>query len=213
MIAGNTNPVKRLSGTALCLATVFFLAAAGCNSRAYNKKYFILDVTRPSTPASKPVTAALEVRRFTIDRAFDSKSLVYRVDEYRYKSAFYNEFLISPEEMITDKTRDWLSDSGLFERVTGLGSGMRPRWMLQGNITALYGDSRDQSALKAVMRIRIFLIENTRENRIVFGKDYRENIEVKSPGPESLMAAYSEGLEKILTELENEIEKKIGESD
>jgi cholesterol transport system auxiliary component len=214
MIAVESNSIKRLSGASICLATVFSLAAlTGCNSPASEKQFFILDVTRPvkPAPASKPVGTVLEVRRFRIDSAFDSKSLVYRVDEYRYESDFYNEFLLSPEEMITEKTREWLSSSGLFEMVSGLGVSVRPPLTLKGDITALYGDYRVPSASKAVMEIQLLLVENgDLESKIVFGKDYKAIVDVKSQGVEGLIAAYSEGLDKILTELESDIAEKIG---
>ncbi len=215
MTIKNPNPTEYIRLIVLYLAVTLSLAAGtGCNSRVYDKRYFILDVTRPkkAVPASRSGGAVLEVRRFTIDRAFDSKSLVYRKNEFEYEPDFYNEFLISPAEMITEKTRNWLSNSGLF--IKGISSSVTPAHTLEGNITALYGDYTDRSSPRAVMELRIFLIDNTsEENRIAFAGTYNASVDVDSEGPEGLIKAFNSGLEQILPQLEDDLAGKIPRSD
>lgn len=197
----------------LCLTVIlFWVAIFGCSPRPYNKRYFILNANRPdkAVGASQASDAILEVRRFMVDRAFDSKNLVYRKGEYEYESDFYNEFLVSPAEMMTEKTRLWLSNSGLFTRVSGLSGSVTPTHILEGNVVALYGDYTDQSSPLAVMEINVFLMDDTAEqNRIVLGKTYSASIGVDSPGPEGLIEAFDRGLETILSQLEDDLAGKI----
>lgn len=204
------NPVKIPCAVVFCLGLVF--AVTGCNTHVYDKQYFFLDADRAGRGVVEyeDSGAILEVRRFTIDRAFDARSLVYRKDKYEYESDFYNEFLISPAEMISEKARLWLSNSGMFTMVSGLNGSIMPTHTLVGNITALYGDYTNRSAPQAVMEIRIFLIENDAEqNQVAFGKTYNTSVGVESDGPEGLIEAFDSGLETILSQLESDLAGKI----
>ena len=203
----------RLCRPFLYLGTLAFVAVlCGCGPQgaSYNKRYFILDTARADGPAGTNGKFILDVRRFTIDTAFESKGLVYRKGQLEHESDFYNEFLISPAVMITEKTRTWLSQSGLFTRVLDPGSRTEPTHTLEGNITALYGDFRAKSAPKAVMEIRVFLIaERAQEGSIVLGKTYRTSLGVKSQDAKGLVEAFSQCLEIILTSLEKDLAESV----
>ena len=145
-----------------CLCLNLIIASSllsGCGGpKPYNKNYYVLNVHRSPETAKPDNNFILDVRTFTIDSAFDSKGLVYRTAEFEYETDFYNEFLISPAIMITEKTRTWLLNSGIFKLVLDKASYIDPTHTLQANITALYADRREK---KAVMEIRTFLISNT----------------------------------------------------
>ena len=187
---------------------------SGCGSRqAYDKKYYVLDVVRQAEPIRTDAESILEVRRFTIDSAFAGKGLVYRTGEFEYKSDFYNEFLVSPAAMITDKTNNWLAESGLFGTVPDVGSLVDPTHVIEGNITALYGDFRDSSSPKAVMEMRLFLLKAkaTGESTPIFGKTYRATIDIESKIPQDLVKAFDKCLEDILISLEKDLIERAGQ--
>ena len=149
----------------------------------------------------------LEISRFTIDSAFESKGLVYRKGKFEYETDFYNEFLVSPATMVTEKTRTWLSLSGLFAWVLDKGSCIEPTHTLEGNITALYGDLREQ---KSTMEIRIFLIANVaRKESTILAKNYKASHGLNSKTIESLIEAFDSCLIQILTELEKDLREKL----
>jgi len=186
---------------------------SGCGSRqAYDKKYYVLDVVRQAEPIRTDAESILEVRRFTIDSAFGGKGLVYRTGEYEYESDFYSEFLVSPAAMITDKTRNWLSGAGLFGTVLDVGSQVDATHVVEGNITALYGDFRDKSSPKAIMEMRVFLLkaEAGGESVPVFAEKYRISVGIESEGPEALIKALDKCLEDILSSLEKDLGERAG---
>jgi hypothetical protein len=149
----------------------------------------------------------LDVRRFTIDSAFESKGLVYRKGNFEYESDFYNEFLVSPAIMITEKTRNWLAASRIFERVLDKGSYIEPNHTLEGNITALYSDLREH---KAIIEIRIFLIANIdRKESTILARTYRTSRGLKSETTESLIEAFDICLKQILSDLEDDLREKL----
>jgi ABC-type uncharacterized transport system auxiliary subunit len=158
----------------LCL-TATLVMNCGCGPRPYNKRYYILDVERETEALRPNRELILEVRRFTIDAAFESKGLVYRKGEFEYESDFYNEFLT-----------------------------------LEGNITALYGDFQDKSSPQAVMEIRVFLIAAKAPGEsITLGKTYRASLDLKSERTEGLVEAFGRCLEKILSDLEEDLNEKL----
>ncbi|NLZ07351.1 MAG: hypothetical protein GXY19_19455 [Phycisphaerae bacterium] len=194
---------------ALCLVpAACSLVLSGCaRPVSANSRFYMLQAPRPVAPAVREGKAVLAVPRCTIDAAYANRGLVYRLDEHRYESDAYNEFLVSPTVMITERTRDWLAQSGLFAQVLGSGSGAEPTHRMEANIAAVYGDFRDKRAPKAVMEIRFFLlrIEGGADPVIVMAKSYAATADVATAGPEGLVAGLDRCLQTILTELERDL--------
>ena len=179
----------------------------GCRSGGSNSRYYMLNVVRetgPSRPRSVPVLA---VPRFTIDTAYSNRELVYRLGPSQYESDAYNEFLVPPALMLTEKTRDWLDACGLFGQVLGVGSSLQPTHRFEANVTALYGDFRDRKAPKAVIELRVFVLEiqDGADPKPIFGKTYRAAAVPENRNPDSLIAGLNRSLQTILIDLEKDL--------
>jgi cholesterol transport system auxiliary component len=183
------------------------MVISGCGGKSYQKQRYLLETKRASSIAASRNENILEVRRFTINPAFSSKGLTYRKGEFEYESDFYNEFLISPDVMVTEKVRNWLSASGLSQRVLDPGSYLDPTYVLEGNVVALYGDFRMKTSPKAVMEISVFLLEmkSGADPAIVFNKNYKTSVEVEFESDEGLVGALDRCLVEILTNLEKDL--------
>lgn len=194
---------------ALFLApTMFAFVLTGCaRPQSANSRFYMFQTSRSLSPVVREGKAVLAVPRFTIDAAYAGRGLVYRLDEHRYESDAYNEFLVSPTVMITERTRDWLTQSGLFAQVLGSGSGAEPTHRIEANIAVLCGDFRDRRAPKAVMEIRFFLLrtESGVDPEIVLAKSYAATADVATAAPEGLVAGLDRCLQTILTQLENDL--------
>jgi ABC-type uncharacterized transport system auxiliary subunit len=193
----------------LCSLVVSLTLSSGCGSRtAFNQRSFALEVSRdrPQQEVSKDVI--LDVQSFSIDTTFGTKSFVYRKGQSEYETDFYNQFLIRPDDMITERTRSWLSESGLFKWVLEPGSYTDATHVLEGSITALYGDFRDDSSSEATMKIRIFLVKLP-EKSVVFGKTYEVVSEVEDRTAESLIEAYESCLANMLSDLEEDLQELL----
>lgn len=198
---------KRITLCNLMIVSMF-LSGCGLNKTAYNQKNFILETARnrPQQKVSKDVI--LDVQSFSVDTTFSTKSLVYRKSQSEYERDFYNQFLVRPEDMITEKTRSWLSESGLFKWVLEPGSYTDATHMLEGNIIALYADFRDELSPKATIKIRLFLVKLSGKS-VVFGKTYEKVSEVGDRTAESLIEAYENCLANILTDLEEDLQELL----
>ncbi|MHC4187919.1 MAG: ABC-type transport auxiliary lipoprotein family protein [Planctomycetota bacterium] len=195
----------------LCNLIIVSILLTGCGPRriGYNQTDFVLEASRNLDREEKvDDEIILDVYSFNIDSTFGSKSLVYRKSESKYETDFYNKFLISPDDMITEKTRAWLSESGLFKTVAEPGSYVDSTHALQGSIIALYGDFRDKSSPKATMKIRLFLV-NLSDKTVVFNKTYEVVSEAEDRTADSLVSGLNNCLIQILTELENDLSEAI----
>ena len=199
----------------VCLAPIIFLwlmMLSGCTRpETYNRKYYVLNTSRQVEPARTQTDFILEISRLTIDSAFSGNGLVYRIGDAEYESDFYNEFLATPSAMISDAMRNWLSKSRLFKRVLDPGSQIDPTHIIEGNITALYGDFRNVSSPRATIEMRVFLLEaETGDEPLpVFGKTYTTSIAMESDDPEGLVEALGRCLQKILSALENDLAERL----
>ena len=187
------------------------ILVSGCGSReAYDKKHYILNAARRGESIETQTDSVLEVRRFTIDSAFAGKGLVYRMGEFEYESDFYSEFLVSPAAMITEKTRNWLAESGLFGTVLDVGSQIDPTHVIEGNIIAMYGDFRDKSSPEATIEMRVFLLKTEAggESLPVFARKYQSSVGIESEGSDGLVRALDKCLEDILSSLEKDLSER-----
>jgi ABC-type uncharacterized transport system auxiliary subunit len=189
---------------------VLILMTFGCTQRMSSGSSYLLDATRPGEPAPSRGDAVLEVRRFSADAEFASSGLVYRTGEFTYETDAYHQFLISPAAMITERTRNWLSLSGLFDEVLVPGSRLEPAYTLEGNIIALYGDLRDPAAPAAVMELRCFLVaDQDPALAVVFARNYRSVKPLQTDSTEGLVGALNACLTEILTNLEKGLAQSL----
>lgn len=182
------------------------LTLVGCARDSYDKQCYVLGAARERAPLEARVDGMLEVRRLSVDAAFAGKCFVYRVDEHEYEPDYYHQFLISPGIMLTDKTRQWLTDCSLFARVLPADTRLEPTYTLEGSVAALYGDFTDDSAPQAVLEIRYFLLNSDSDaEAVVFAEAYR----AVTPIPERTAAAFVAALDNCLTEILTRLEADL----
>jgi cholesterol transport system auxiliary component len=184
---------RQLQWLACSALFVSSLVLAGCGQSAVaNRKYYLLDTVRQAPPASFHSPATLRVRPFGVDQAFAGKALVYRVAAFRYEPDFYDQFLVAPGVMVMEKTRDWLADSGLFQRVYSAHGPEEATYVLEGNVIEMYGDFRNVSAPQAIMEIRFYLqARPDADEAVVLARTYRA---------ETPIAERTADLEKVLAQ-------------
>jgi len=191
-------------------ATVALIVVGCAAGPSYQEQYFILDAARQGSPVQPVSDGSLRVHRLSVDAAFATKNLVYRLDEFRYEADAYRQFLILPGVMITEKTRDWLADAGLFHTVLPLVSRVVPTYTLEGNVTALYGDFTNESSPTAAMEIQFFLVTTTDgAERVLFSHVYRAASPVSSRATMDFVNAMNRSLAEILTHLEADLQKVL----
>lgn len=190
------------------------MACAACVSvkqpyREHNT--YVLEVRREGPGREKPLTPkVLAVSPFRAASPYDGQELVRRFSESRYETGHFDFFLTPPAEMVSDLTRQWLEDGGLFGQVAMPGSRLSPDFTLEGRLVNLYGDCRKGKKTKAFLEMQIFLLDNqSGESRCVWSQKYRITSRSASNGAEDLVEAMNAALKQMLLEVETDMAKAM----
>ncbi|MGE4299642.1 MAG: ABC-type transport auxiliary lipoprotein family protein [Desulfovibrionaceae bacterium] len=200
----------------LCCAVAVLALAAGCGpaikQQAPDKIYFVLEAPRPvdAPRVQAPLGGALTVRKLSVSPAYESRELLYRAAEGRLQPDYYNQFIVPPEDMASQAVRQWLGDTGLFAGVGLPGSGMRNEFVLEGGLTALYGDFTAPQA-KAVLKAQFFLFLARGSYDLVLHKEYSEAIPLRERSAAGLVAGLNTALGNVLAALEADVKARLAQ--
>ena len=203
----------RLLGLVAVLCSILVAAfSAGCVNikKAYpDKRNYVLEAQRPdSSPRTPPRADSICVRNFTISPRYESGELVYRHNEFNYAADFYNRFFVSPEILVTEETRTWLKQSGMFRNILEPGSHAIPQYILEGSITTIQGDYRKTPL--AVLEIQFLVSEGAdAPGKILMQKDYRKEIPLPKAEPNALVQGLNQALAQILQDFEADLRKAL----
>jgi cholesterol transport system auxiliary component len=182
---------------------------AGClnlERSAPEKRLFVLDIAREGAARRAESEEVLRVSRFDVSPRYESRGLVYRTDEFTYKADFYNQFVISPELLITEEVRQWLADSGLFGHVTEEAGYVEEDYILRGTVVALYGDYRDRSSPQAVLEMQFVMIDPSPSGpKVDFERSYSRQTSLSAATAEVLVKGMNEALASVLLAFEGDL--------
>ena len=189
------------------IGLLFALLFSGCiNQKAVLRDTFLLDAPRPGVSGQPASETILAVQLFSIGPAYQSKGLVYRTGENKYKSDFYNEYFISPASMLTEQARNWLSASGVFAQVLSPASSVAPTHILEGHVRQIGADLRDDSKPRATLEISFFLLKQQKRNRTI---QLNKTYSVTRPLADETAAACIDALNQCLSEILGNLEKDL----
>ena len=194
---------SKLCFSSLLLFIALIIGCGGINKSYPERTYYLFEVSEPSNPLTPVQGTTVEVKRFSISPGNEGKEFVYRTTEIQYLSDFYNQFFRPPSVILTEAVTQWLDQAQVFEDVLNPISQAFPIYLIEGNVVELYGDYRNQSAAKAVMKIQFYLLKTSDlgdQPNIVFGKTYESEQPIGSATPPNLMNGWNLALEDILGE-------------
>jgi len=175
------------------------------------KKFYLLEVTQ-KTPVINQAHhhGILRIAKIRMSPPYTSKGFIYKKGQNSYETDFYNEFLISPEDMIAELLRSWMESSGLFERVTCSPGHFKENYILEAAVTSFHGDYSDVNNPVAVIRIQFFLIKDSGLNyQLIFQKNYARQVAIDKNNTQSLILGWNKAFTKIMIDFQSEIDKKL----
>ena len=192
---------------ALLLALIVSIAGCGLATRpAAVKQTYLLAPPMPAAAAKPAHLVTLKVGSIAVGTPFRGRSFVYREEELRYESDFYNEFFVAPSAMLTSDVGTWLAASGIFREVLPASANVDGDFMLEGLVSEIYGDYRDAAKPAAVMSAKFFLIDNRGLNGVpIWQIELKQRVMMTSRLPDALAAAYSKAWAAMLTDLSREL--------
>lgn len=195
---------RKITFTLLLLITFLITGCAG--RKAVVKDTFLLNAQRSGSPASAASGPVLMVRPFSIAPAYAGRDLVRKIAANQLESDYYNEYFVSPAQMLTDLTRSWIDQSGLFQTVLPATSSIRPAMSLEAHIEKLLADMPNETNPQAKLEISFILIEhNKRQQTIHFQKSYTWAHPMTTLSWPDYIIAQNACLTQILTELEKDL--------
>ncbi len=191
-----------LIGVIICMNA--FYGCGGLKKPYLEKQYYDLNLDTQSSSNHINQGDSLLVKEFSINPAFDSQSLVYRIDKNEYVYDYYNEFVYYPAKLISDKIAETLYGSVYF--TSALAKEQADiKYRLSGKVLNFYGDFQDSNAPKAIIEIRIILEQ--KKDKIfqqIMSNTYRGSETILSAAPDDLCEGWNSGLAKNIIQFINE---------
>jgi ABC-type uncharacterized transport system auxiliary subunit len=180
------------------VACLLFLT--GCLSRPALKTEtfsFGIPAVEDTNAAAAPV---LSIKKITVAAPFGGRPLVYRTGEFTYEHDPYAEFLDFPEKELVAPLRAGLGSQGDFRSVVLAGDVLEPDIMVEINVSQLFGDFREQSNARAILRAQFIFCQETNgiASGMIFQKEYSQDIPLKKPTAAALMAGWNRALDEII---------------
>jgi cholesterol transport system auxiliary component len=173
---------------------------------ALAKHYYLLDAA--PKPADPPPAhdVAIRVTGIEVSAPFSERLLVYRLDQERYESDFYNEYFVAPRSMITAQLVEWLTVRRIFATTLPPSSSLDAPYSIEGQVTALYGDLRNKAETEAVFSIQIFVTETINpDRRIVLQRNYSYKVRAPDRSAEAITKGLSVALQQSFSALETDL--------
>lgn len=201
----------KVSPVILCVVIMIVGLISGCaDNRIYTKEQYALEVNHGAGEQGERGVGIVRVRRFQISEGFSGIGLVYRTSDVSYESDFYHEFMVSPISIITEQSRRWLDDSGVFAGVVDTSSAVKAGYVLEGNVICLYGDYRDTESPEAFLEIKFTLISaKAMADPIVFHRTYAAARAVEPANAAALVKGFNGCLSEILDSFEADLRKVV----
>ena len=208
-LTGNRSALTR-SVVVVIAAMAFVVMMTGCGgikNDYVEKKLFRLSMPGTMTQsASRQEGVPLLIKRLEISPEFSGDEFVYRIGQDQYAQDYYNQYMTTPERMITDYLSEFLMVSDTFAPV--------PRfhipdqtWQMWGKILNLYCDRQDPDRLSMVVAIRLNLGRQA-DNGFdqILSKTYAQSIPMAEFNSQAYIQGIDQALKIILNDFLSDIE-------
>ncbi len=192
-----------------CMLFANFVFLTGCVS--LNKDYpdvksYSIRILREKNNVVPSKRITLKINAFDIAEQFATKNLVYKKEKLNFNADYYNRFTSYPEIMLADQMREWFSKAPFIKEVILPEDSRTANYSINAYISEIYGDFSKQEKLKAVISIKLTVLD-VQNDAVVLSKLYREEINLKKMTVSELIEGYQSAFRKVLGVFESDINK------
>jgi ABC-type uncharacterized transport system auxiliary subunit len=155
-----------------------------------------------------PLPFTLGVEKFQSDVIYDDDRIIYRDSPYEVKYYFYRRWAAPPRHLVTDKIVGYLSESGLFEKVTTYPTAGEVKYVLNGRLLA-FEEWDEESKWYGKVAIKASLYEPATQ-RVVWSGKFESMHPVSKKIPAAVVEALSLSVKKCLEEMTQSIMQEVG---
>lgn len=196
---------RALATLAAATAVALALGACAISRPALEHQAFVLEATRTGPPAAVRKPVSVKVGLISVAAPYAGRALVYRIGDLRYEADPYAGFFAAPRDLVAREVAEWLDRAGLFAAVREPASPAGAPYVLDGLVTELYADARDERHTTAVVTIRFFLHPDRDRADPLFERRYSERVIVGDGTAAALALGYSTALGRVLAALEADL--------
>ena len=191
----------------LLISIATFYGCAKLDKDYPARDYYTLSVQRPPGNFGNEIDKIFEFTRMSISPNFNGREFIYKLDDSKFDSDFYNQFFSPPAVIITVEVGGWIESSKIFKNVVDPYTPIYPNYSLHGTIKELFGDY-SKSKPEAVLSIHFYLLDESEiDSKIILNRAYSEKIEINSKSAKSLIEGWNNALARILSNLESDLKK------
>ena len=184
---------------AIAIAALAAMTLTACfgGSASEPTRYYTLAVEKIDMPSAGEASGRLQVRKFTIEPAYQRNNIVYRESAYDFMFYDLDLWASRPEQMVAQIAAEYLEKSGLFASVDNR-SGAKPELELLGHIDAIE-EIDEGSSQYARLSLRLTL-QKPDADAPLWEKRFDERESVGSREPRLVAEAISKLLGKYMEE-------------
>ncbi|MEP7208874.1 MAG: ABC-type transport auxiliary lipoprotein family protein [Casimicrobiaceae bacterium] len=170
------------------------------------KRTFLLDPPLPQPGAGTPKPQVLRIGSINVAAPFRAKQFVYRKSELGYESDYYDEWFVPPGTMLADGIAKGLAAARVFRRVVPSGaSGNEGDYLLDGFVTAFYGDVREAPTAELAMSFYLTAMDSL-GSAPAWTHEYTQRVPMTATTPDALAQAQNAALGAMLRELARDLD-------
>ncbi len=198
--------LRRVTQAFVILTGITVLVACAPTRPNLETSTWLIAPKRTGEPRKANTDFWLKVGPVSVNGPFDGKSMVYRLADQRYEKDFYNGYISSPADMVSNATRQWISDANIFKATLNQSNTFFPYYTLQINVTEFYGDYRNQA--EAVVSIEFYLavLSSGSQNPILMSNRYTQRVPLKDNRPGTLANGLQQAFATVLQRYEADLD-------
>ena len=166
-------------------------------------RYYTLAVENIQTPTSSAYAdKRLQVRKFTIEPAYQRTNIVYRESAYDFMFYDLDLWASRPEHMMAQVASEYLNKSNMFKSVETKPTG-KPDFEFLGNVVAIE-EVDEGSSQYAHLAIQL-TFRKTESDQAIWEKSFDEKLSMDNREPRTTAETISKLFGKYMEEALNEI--------
>ena len=170
-------------------------------------KYYTIAVENIQTPSTSAFKdKRLQVRKFTIEPAYQRTNIVYRESAYDFMFYDLDLWASRPEHMLMQVASEYLNKSGLFKSVETKPTS-KPDYELLGNIVAI--EEVDEGSSQYARLAIQFTFKKTDSDEALWEKTFDEKKSMGDREPRTTAETVSKLFGKFMEEALGDISRKL----
>ncbi len=167
--------------------------------------YFTLEWQQLAKPATSD--AVLFVQRFDAVPMLKNDQMMYKTSPYEIKYDNYRRWVMSPSLLLSHKTAEYLSTSGLFDHVVVDVPRASATHSLFGHVT--HFEDIDFGGRHHVRITVTFELKDIQEDKVLFNTTLSQEADVSENSAEGIVVAMSAATRQMLDDLSREIQNVL----